>query len=207
MILIAAFVPFERLNDMISCAVLTALSLTDSSLILLWHESSSSSLTHMSISFYHVCACVTSFGITYFWNSEAGRWASWAGVAGMCASCLTIHYLCPKTGEFATSTSKNKGPFFRTPLVPFWPCVAIFVNWYLIAQLQWIGCASVALVFGVAMMYYFGHVFPHNTKKINGWRAVSPSNTDEDSTEGSLPTERTPLQRSMSLGDVRSGQV
>jgi len=38
LILIATFIPFEHLNDTISCAILLALSLTDSSLILLWHK-------------------------------------------------------------------------------------------------------------------------------------------------------------------------
>jgi hypothetical protein len=39
MVLIASFVPFQKLNDAISCAVLAALCLTDTSLVLLWHSS------------------------------------------------------------------------------------------------------------------------------------------------------------------------
>jgi APA family basic amino acid/polyamine antiporter len=41
MVIIASFVPFDKLNDAISCAVLAALSLTDTSLVLMWHSSSS----------------------------------------------------------------------------------------------------------------------------------------------------------------------
>ena len=45
---------------------------------------------------------------------------------------------------------------FQTPLVPFLPCLGIFFNWYLIAQLEKYGMALLGLYIGFVAAMYFG---------------------------------------------------
>ena len=72
MTIVATFVPFENLNDMISCSVLCALSLTDTSVIMLWHEPANdpdSPLTCHLMMIFHAAALVGSLSLSH-WSDE-----------------------------------------------------------------------------------------------------------------------------------------
>jgi basic amino acid/polyamine antiporter, APA family len=53
--------------------------------------------------------------------------------------------------------TKSSSPF-EVPLVPFLPLLGIFLNWYLIAQLDWSGIVLLLLFLAVISMMYFGCV-------------------------------------------------
>ena len=81
-------------------------------------------------------------------------------------SCLAIHRKCPKSHVFGCGFSSVVEPikthdgslaeeyFFRTPFLPFLPCMGMFINWYLISQLQAEGVITLVGFFGVAGAIY-----------------------------------------------------
>jgi hypothetical protein len=175
---------------MISFAVLTILNLTDSSLILLWHESSSSSPPHSrlagSLLFgYHVCALPTALLLTYCYRTTLGQ-LSIVFFAGSTVSCaLFLHQWCPRSAVFGglgrgggTPSHDGSVPedaiittddgYFRTPFVPFWPCLGIFINWYLIVQLE---AAGILAMIGILLFTTLVYV-------ISGKRADDPVEGD-----------------------------
>ena len=67
----------------------------------------------------------------------------------------------------ATTTAEDG--YFRTPLVPFWPLLGIFTNWYLIAQLDFLGVASMMGCLLLATVYYFAFVLHTSVGNTTGW--------------------------------------
>ena len=214
MVLIATFVPFENLNDMISCAVLTALSITDTSLVLLWHEvpdRPESTLTEKLMATFHVCAFAASFLLSYGNDSAFANWMTVLSVLGMFTAVLAINFFCPKSVVFGGHRAHSYGGstllkgdgYFRTPWLPWWPCIGIFVNWYLIAQLELTGALGLGFFFLIAIVYYFTHAFHHSVGNTVGWEApVAPSSAvrDEASTAAAEISDRkTLMSRSNSL--------
>lgn len=143
--LISAFVPFAHLNDMISCAVLSVLALTDSSVVLLWHEGTESypTLPGQLMAIFHGLSLLTGVAaVNFYEDSLIGKVLTLLGSCGMVFTCCAIHWWCPKSLVFGGGRHhyhehdlhKEDG-YFRTPLVPFFPCAAVAVNWYLISQL------------------------------------------------------------------------
>jgi APA family basic amino acid/polyamine antiporter len=166
MVVVATFVPFEHLNDMISFAVLSILNMTDSSLIFLWHEAPNQhSRTHIYLVVaYHVAALATAYVFTHLLHSFVATLFASLSLASMVVVALCIFYCCPRSQAFGgrraqldathLETTASDG-YFRTPLVPFWPCMGIFINWYLIAQLELVGIVSMLSILSIACSYYF----------------------------------------------------
>ena len=222
----ATLVPFEHLNDFISFAVLLTLSITNSSLILLWHgqqtlhHHDSGASTKRStgtvmvtaerlLSLYHLACLVTA--MTF---SEDGPQTMWGRVFGILAlvtllACpVAISIFCPRNpifgGGYHTTRqrqelSKMQGSdggdhrndddsakdddvnneddsdYFRTPLVPYLPCLGIFINWYLIAQLDWRGRLGLMGLFILAVLYYYcySHSPSHRSTTVHGRAGTS----------------------------------
>lgn len=174
---IATFVPFENLNDMISFAVLTALSLSDTSLVLLWHESPEpeSRLSDWLALGFHAAALTTSVSLTHFIESSTGQLATLAGAVGMISCTFAIWKCCPRCATFGGKRHHYHGDqirrddgYFRTPFVPFLPLTGVFINWYLIAQLDLIGVASLLAFLGGAILYYFFYAQFHSKLSLEG---------------------------------------
>jgi basic amino acid/polyamine antiporter, APA family len=165
MIVVSTLVPFEKLNDMISFAVLTILNLTDSSLILLWHESPTHSrLAGSFLLGYHGCALATALLLTYFYNNALGQSLIILFAVSTAAVAILLHQWCPRSAVFgglgggpsrgSSLPDATEDRFFRTPFVPFWPCLAIFTNWYLIVQLEVAGIlAMLGILAGTTLLY------------------------------------------------------
>lgn len=183
MTVVAAFVPFTYLDDLISCGILVAFSMTNSALILFrctpetssGHGENSSQLPRFLIIYHALC-----FVSAMAWNVEEGS-PVWTFVAIVSSFCLLI-CLCWMLWNFPSHTGfvglgpedrhddshddHNKFDYFETPLVPFIPCMGIAVNWYLIAQLEYLGLFLLALYLGTALILHHifradGHVY-HN---------------------------------------------
>ena len=69
--------------------------------------------------------------VTKFGDGWPGMFLSLACFAGVCKMTFRIHEACPEK-----ASNETVGDSFRTPFLPFLPCAAIFVNWYLVAQLE-----------------------------------------------------------------------
>jgi hypothetical protein len=197
--IVATLIPFTHLNDMISCAVLTALSLTDTSLILLWHPSRNEEspwLAESLMGAFHLASLVAGVFLSHFLNLYIGRvvagTAVLAGVA--CVMCLIL--FCPKAAVFGGSQrfngSSNEG-YFRTPCVPVLPCMGIFLNWYLIAQLEIVGIALHLGFLAVTLLYYFSYAVNHSVGNNGGWLTPSEESEKYNSIAGMISLEVTQL--------------
>lgn len=196
---VSTVVPFKHLNNVISCAVLTALSLTDSSLILLWHEASDleSGLAHSLMLSFHGAAVASSVLWTKYAGSLVGR--SVASVATFVTVLIpfAISKWCPQTKVFGgrrhhyhdEQLQRDDG-YFRTPFVPFLPCAAIFLNWYLIAQLDLLGVTGLLAFLGVSSLYYFAYASHHSVGNTTGWSALDFSSAPSDH-DGDLVVDET----------------
>jgi amino acid transporter len=214
MITIATFVPFTHLNDVISCAVLMALSMTDTSLVLLWHSAStpnededgliytyhstldeqdgeetgsSSQLSSYTggafvaeglMLAFHLGAFITSVSITLFIDTNPGILAAVLGAGCMVLAVHGVATLCPRNRVFggtklkgsycdddgARPSSDPNESYFSIP-TPYVPCLGIFVNWYLIAQLDWMGIVGLVSFLGLSALYYYCYAAPSSRRK------------------------------------------
>ena len=168
-VLISTFVPFEHLNDMISCAVLSALSLTDTSVIMLWHEPAhcpDSPLTCYLIMTFHAAALA--FGLALTHMSDSVILPCTCAVIMVGSSCA-IYYYCPRNAHFGGQRKHyheedllRDDDYFETPFVPFLPCLAIAINWWLIAQLALTGIALLLGFLGLVILYYLLYAQYHS---------------------------------------------
>lgn len=176
-ILGAAFIPFAHLNDMISCSVLIALSITDTSVIVLWHESPDSNpLLGDSLMMAFNAAClVVSVTTTHFFAFFLGKLVAVVFFVVMIGCVVMLVRQCPKSTVFGGRRGHPKGGvrqddgYFRTPFVPYWPCFGIFINWYLLAQLHLIGIIGTLLFLGVTTMYYYLYAIHHSVGNTGAW--------------------------------------
>ena len=56
-----------------------------------------------------------------------------------------------RNASFSNNASSNT---FQTPFVPYFPCMAIFINWLLITQLEMIGFIILIAYFGMIILFY-----------------------------------------------------
>jgi basic amino acid/polyamine antiporter, APA family len=233
MITIATFVPFTHLNDVISCAVLMALSMTDTSLVLLWHSAStpnededgliytyhstldeqdgeetgsSSQLSSYTggafvaeglMLAFHLGAFITSVSITLFIDTNPGILAAVLGAGCMVLAVHGVATLCPRNRVFGGTKLKGSyyddggarppndpnESYFSIP-TPYVPCLGIFVNWYLIAQLDWMGIVGLVSFLALSALYYYCYAAPSSRRK----RATSDVEVELSS---SRPSPRT----------------
>ena len=202
MVIVSTFIPFDHLNDMISAAVLMALSMTDTALILLWHESPDNSpcLAENLLLTNHIATLVTCIAVTHFTHTYLGTVATGIGPLIMILSIVALYCWCPKSDIFGGHRNRPKGMiridegYFRTPLVPFWPCAGIWINYYLTAQLELVGLVGFLLVLFIAALYYCLHGVHHSVGNNGGWAPAHPTASDKN-----LSYHRISRTRSLSL--------
>jgi len=205
MVFVATFVPFEHLNDMISFAVLSILNMTDSSLILLWHEApnSTSSLPVHLVLVYHAAALTTGMIFTHFWDSRWGRIIVIFAGSLMLFVPVLINTWCPRAKHFGGRRQQNPNAsaevgYFYTPLVPFWPCLGIFTNWYLIAQLEVKGITAMLACLCVAGIYYFTYAMHTSVSNTTGWMDGHVKEIDRHVSSSPGPIEMTVIEHATS---------
>ena len=153
MILIASFVPFTVIDDTISSAVLVVYSMTNSSLLLLRLSSPKSQpnlLKRLILIFNGMCYVSGLIWVhlsDYFW----GKWFAIVSSTITILISFCIYITCPEI-----PSPFSEGAYYRTPLLPFFPCMGMFINWYLVSQLSMTGnmilLCSMAIVVGCYLL-------------------------------------------------------
>lgn len=209
MVFVATFVPFEHLNDMISFAVLSILNMTDSSLILLWHEAPdpASSLPVYLVLAYHTTALTTGMVFTHFWDTWWGPLIVIIAGSLMLFLPVAIKVLCPRAMYFGGKRQQNPDAsaevgYFRTPFIPFWPCLGIFANWYLIAQLEVKGIIAMLACFCVAGVYYFAYAMQNSAHNTRAWSQGHVEEIDHSEGSASGPIEMTAIKHTNGLASA-----
>ena len=178
-VVIASFVPFEHLNDMISAGILVAFCMTDSSLLIMRHESpvNEPGKVERLVAWFNISALVFGISLTHFYEDIIGNLISVFSALSL-ITCLKRLYQCPQATLFGGSirASQYKGSvdmrvdsYFKTPMLPFFPCMGIFVNCYLISQLELIGIALLLGYLAAAALFYFSYGFHHSVGANGGW--------------------------------------
>ena len=146
MIIIASIVPFDLIDDATSSAVLVVYSFTNSSLILLRYSAPPRQplLLNKLLVAYNVMCYLSALLWTNLSNTTWGTFFACGATLAAFLICLSIYLTCSEKSQMLD----NK---FRTPFLPFFPCLGMYVNWYLVAQLSWVGnlillCTSILSV-------------------------------------------------------------
>jgi amino acid transporter len=146
MITVATCVPFTFLNDLISAGVLMAFSMTAASVILLRQQSPKGQpfmLEKLLIKF-NILSLSMGLLIHLADFDMTGQLLTFLNFLMLIGLAIKIGTKCPLIA------SNNGGVvYFQTPLVPYLPLFAQFMNWYLMGQL---GPYSVLLLLGYVTM-------------------------------------------------------
>ena len=163
MVLVAAFVPFTHLDDMISAGILVAFSLTNSSLIILRCDSPEDrpGLMERYLAIYNALSFAFGFTIAHV-QTLLGRGLTLVSSLGLLWYLIRLYCDCPQSSTFGGRNRIFSAPdgvsettYFKTPFIPFIPCMGIFVNWYLVAQLEIEGIGLLLGYLGVVIIFYF----------------------------------------------------
>ena len=146
--LVAAFVPFANLNDLISAGILLSFILTNSALMLTRSKQQAG---------VPVAALVLGLGVL----TAALNKLDLGGAAGITVSVLSALVALAGLAALLRYDLRSDADTFKVPLVPIVPAVAIFVNFYLFWQLSWLGLGLVLALLACAALTYFAYGFRH----------------------------------------------
>jgi APA family basic amino acid/polyamine antiporter len=171
MTIFATFVPFSYLEDFVSAGILMAFIVTNSSLIIMRRKSPEANP-------YLLQRDLTWFNLISFLTCLATSHISWVigCVLGPVSVFIAakISWQCPPATSFGHTTDKTAQryagrKYFSTPFVPYLPCVGIFVNYFLISQLAFMG---IALLFAYVLLFvllYFLYGAHNSVGRKEGW--------------------------------------
>ena len=163
--IIALVVPFEELWHLVDFGVLMSFNLTNTSLIVSRGKQQVEHLTLATVSFVLVSGAAVFMGQKgYMENDSEIVFAVLTGILAFIAGgiCAYLVYL------LRDSSPTRIG--FTAPFVPVTPCLAIAVNWYLIAQIK-----NSSLLYGLlwivgGIVIYFAYGYSHSIGQHTGWQ-------------------------------------
>ncbi|EED87477.1 amino acid transporter, partial [Thalassiosira pseudonana CCMP1335] len=155
---IAAFVPFQYMDDLISAGALFLFSLTDCCLLILRYKCPSESF--LGTVEYDDTVSIFSIATVrkdYAFIPIAALQIALTVVFALLTLGITIYMAlyCPEQSTTRFSLEGDGYGIgrrrFRTPLVPYLPALGIFANWFMIANVGWVGIVMLVcyLLFGI----------------------------------------------------------
>eukprot|EP00566_Odontella_aurita_P005858 CAMPEP_0113596604 /NCGR_PEP_ID=MMETSP0015_2-20120614/40445_1 /TAXON_ID=2838 /ORGANISM="Odontella" /LENGTH=580 /DNA_ID=CAMNT_0000504171 /DNA_START=298 /DNA_END=2040 /DNA_ORIENTATION=+ /assembly_acc=CAM_ASM_000160 len=200
MVLIATFVPFVYLDDLISAGILVAFSMTDTSVVLLRHDNpdDNPNLLEKLLGLFHTVSFVTSLALGHCIGSTVGSILT-------LSSCIFLLVLTRMISKCPLKSSKcgvnsSDSDFFEAPLVPYLPLLGTFINWYLIAQLEWLGLTLLVAYVGISVVFYFSYGLKHSVGNTTGWDHIR----EYDVIPGENVREDQPMKSKISLSQINS---
>ena len=184
MTVVAGFVPFTYLNDLISAGILVAFSMTNSCLILLRCEApvERPKLLETSLLAYNGLCFLTALLSSHQVSGLSAMQPTLTTISALSTvSCLFyMAQRCPLSLHFGGNVllrtesllvpGSEHEEFFKTPGVPYLPAFGIFVNWVLIAQLDVSGMLYLAVYVGLTVCVYLFGCAPYSVGHTRGWR-------------------------------------
>mmetsp|Transcript_39309 Transcript_39309/g.63825 ORF Transcript_39309/g.63825 Transcript_39309/m.63825 type:complete len:552 (+) Transcript_39309:181-1836(+) len=147
--LIAAFVPFKNLNDLISGGILLSFILTNMSLLLSRSEQKGKPQLFIMVLAMGILCLLINKGDMH--STVSIVFAAIMGVI-ILFSFGHMWYTCSFSTQIDT---------FKVPAVPFVPAIAIFICWFLMTQLPWLGLIEIVGLVFIAIIAYFAYGFRH----------------------------------------------
>jgi APA family basic amino acid/polyamine antiporter len=179
MTLFAAFLPFATLDDFVSAGILVAFSVTNASLVIMRHESPERH-PYMLEKLLVVTNCLsllTGLVIRHDLASAAGKFFAIFFFLLTISTGVLISLICPKASSFGGRRAEGaefdpNTNYFETPWTPLIPLLGIFCNWYLVAQLEFRGIATLALYILLLGAFYFSYGAKNSVGNITGWGEI-----------------------------------
>lgn len=167
MTLIALFIPFNYLDDMISAGVLLSFNLTNSSLVVLRRQDRGNENRCIAyVVAYNVISFIASLLFAYIDLSSAAVAAPVILTVAAAAIAVRIHDCCPEVEDMEAASQ------FRVPLMPYFPLFGIFLNYFLVAQLAWWGILMILGYLALAAVFYFAYGMGHSVGNRDGWDEI-----------------------------------
>ncbi|KDO18321.1 hypothetical protein SPRG_16284 [Saprolegnia parasitica CBS 223.65] len=166
--LVALFVPFSLLWNMVSFGILVSFNMTNSALVLSRTREASAHIA------YKLTGAMVATGLLAMFLFQKGYVEAVEGGSGyLIASMILLALVFVIATVIYVKCPQSVGPMdcYRAPLVPFVPALAITINWYLIAQLP---TEDIGLGFawiGAAILSYFAYGFRNSAGK-DGWATM-----------------------------------
>lgn len=182
MTIFATFVPFSYLEDFVSAGILMAFTVTNSSLIILRRRSPDAdpNLLQKYLAWFNLFSFLTCLAVSHV------SWIIGCFLGPVSVLIATkISRQCPPATSFGNANSKTTQwyagkKYFSTPFVPYIPCLGIFVNYFLISQLAFIG---IALLFAYVLLFvllYFLYGAHNSVGRKEGWEEQEYSMVESD---------------------------
>jgi len=182
--LLAAFVPFAYMDDLISAGALFLFSLTDCCLLILRYKCPSESFlgsardvddnasifsvrtVRRELSLGRILVLLNVFpfvsGLCYaFVPGDAWKY-SLTGVFALLTLATTLYIACYCPEQTATRFALSRDGYgvqgrrrFRTPCVPYLPALGIYMNWFMLANVGWQGIALLIGYLLVGVAFYW----------------------------------------------------
>ena len=172
----ATCVPFEYLDDLISAGILVVFAMTNSCLILMRCESPPHRphLLGTGLVVYNGLCFMTGIFLSHTDSFEGTASSITFAIVTGCTA-LYLAWKCPHSSTFGRGPTMSESPsveehvYFQAPCVPLLPCLGIFVNWYLISQLDAKGLLMLLVYLGLATGFYFSFGAKHSIGNSRGW--------------------------------------
>lgn len=171
MVAVAAFVPFTYLDDTISTGILLAFCITNGSVISLRYQTAEDGEHSVWLDWlllaFNLLSMVSGILSRHVGDAEWGRVAFRVASVMLVVNAGLILILPQSIGK------EIDDDYYHAPLVPFLPLLGIYVNWYLIAQLEMTGILILLAYLFSATLFYFIYGTRHSRgkRKRRGWKA------------------------------------
>mmetsp|Transcript_30181 Transcript_30181/g.44075 ORF Transcript_30181/g.44075 Transcript_30181/m.44075 type:complete len:495 (-) Transcript_30181:28-1512(-) len=194
MTFIATFVPFEYLDDFVSAGVLVAFSITNSSLVIMRRESPENTPFNLEklLLLFNGLSFLSAVVSVHGPRNIVGKFLAFCFIVATAAVGFWISWSCPSSAVFGGKSitmgnhKRDNGnqQYFQTPFVPLIPCLGTFINWFLIAQLDFLGIFLLLCYFSLATMFYFHYGAKNSFGNNIGWDYPGDLGLSEDNEEG-----------------------
>jgi hypothetical protein len=91
-----------------------------------------------------------------------------------------IQVRCPEKPPGRDSLGAPDDTLFRVPWMPYVPCLGIFINYVLVAQLQWLSLVLIIAYVALAVAFYFLYSMPHSVGNNTYWSQFKSTLTNEE---------------------------
>lgn len=205
-VLVATFVPFNTINDLISAGILFSFILSNMSLILLRAEirlkdleaeqvrDSAENKNCLSLApLYKVHRIIWVGLYVAFSAAVAYSWlrAEIIGLTIFFACCNVLALLMMYILYFHNfQQPEDERPSFYVPLMPLLPALAIQINWLLFVLIGPTGDWSVLALIAISIVSYFMYGFRKSVGRItNEWDPITISDMADKESESDIPLE------------------
>jgi amino acid transporter len=163
---VAFVVPFDTLWDIVSFGILLSFNMSNTALMMVRTRKESPTLAPRLIGGIVVFSFLAAFLYQIGYSNEGHDGCLYAAIIFLVLTvitCITFYIKCPQ--------EPNDPANFTAPLVPFIPTIAMVLNFYLAAQISYLGIETSVAWIAAAVVSYFAYGYTHSAGR-TGWSTL-----------------------------------